>query len=100
MNFVELEAQAFKSNLESEKDFLLLDVREEYEFEDDNIGGINVPMGEVLSKVDEFKTHDKIYVICKSGKRSQAIGYHLSKKLNDSTIYSCCGGIQAYTELS
>ena len=100
MNFEELETEVFKAAVESKKDIFLLDVREEYEFEDDNIGGTNIPMGEVLSKVDEFKAYDHIYVICKSGKRSQAIGYHLSKALNNSTIYSCCGGIQAYTELS
>ena len=100
MKFVELETKAFKSRVESNNDTFLLDVREEYEFEDVNVGGQNIPMGDVLSNLESLKNKTNIYLICKSGKRSNAIAYHLSKELDNCNIYSCIGGIQAYNELS
>ncbi len=99
MKFVELETKTFKAKVESNKDTCLLDVREEYEFEDLNFGGQNIPMGEVLSNIESLKDKTDIYLICNSGKRSKAIAYHLSKELDSCNIYSCIGGVQAYKEL-
>ena len=45
MKFLELEANAFKADITHKKSAFILDVREEYEFEDVNIGGVNMPMG-------------------------------------------------------
>ena len=97
MKFIELEANTFKAYIKHDKSAFILDVREEYEFEDSNIGGANIPMGEVLSHIEELKEKANIYLICKSGKRSRAVAYHLSKKLKNCNIYSCLGGIEAYT---
>ena len=99
MTFVELEASVFKNAVQSEDNIFLMDVREEYEFEDDNIGGHNIPMGEVLSKVNEFKDQANIYIICKSGKRSKAVAHRLSSELKNCKIYSCKDGISAISEL-
>tara|TARA_B110000046_G_scaffold57595_2_gene64407 strand:+ start:86859 stop:87158 length:300 start_codon:yes stop_codon:yes gene_type:complete len=99
MRFIELDAKAFKAEMELNKDSYLLDIREEYEYEDSNIGGQNIPMGQVLSNLKGFEDKSDIYVICKSGKRSSAIAYHLSNKLNDCNIYFCKGGIEAYCEI-
>ncbi|MFB1021658.1 MAG: rhodanese-like domain-containing protein [Vicingaceae bacterium] len=100
MKFVELDAAAFKSQIDSISNVCLIDVREEYEFGESNIGGNNIPMGEVLSNLSELKNRKSIYIICTSGNRSKAIAYHLSKKLDGCFIYSCIGGIQAFNELS
>jgi rhodanese-related sulfurtransferase len=99
MKFVELDAKAFKTKVMSHKDNFLLDVREEYEYEDLNIGGQNIPMGEVLSNLEVLKSKEDIYLICASGKRSKAVAYHLAKALGNCNIYSCIGGIQAFTSL-
>lgn len=95
MKYVELPANSFKSHFEQCGDAVLIDVREEYEHEDGNLGGKNIPMGEVLSKIDELNHFSNIYLYCKSGNRSKAIAYNLVKKLDRSTIYSCQGGMQA-----
>mgnify|MGYP003676983682 CR=1 FL=1 len=54
-------------------DIQIIDVREPYEFEDNNIGGINIPLDEVLSSVDKIDTSKKVVFCCQSGKRSSAI---------------------------
>ena len=35
-----------KQKIQSGKKFFLLDVREEWEYEEDNIGGENIPLGQ------------------------------------------------------
>ena len=99
MTFVELEASVFKNAVETGNEIFLMDVREEYEFEDDNIGGHNIPMAEVLSKMNKFQNLENIYIICKSGKRSKAVAHRLSGELKNCKIYSCKDGISAFSEL-
>ena len=49
----------------------LLDVREEYEHEDYNIGGKNIPLNELDDRLDEVDTQKPIVVYCASGLRSK-----------------------------
>ncbi len=53
--------------LADSKDFLLVDVREEHEREHYNIGGIHIPMGELMSRLDELpkdKVKEYDYPVC------------------------------------
>ncbi len=93
MKFIEITIEEFKAK-QANKDLFLVDVREEYEFEDHNKGGINIPMGEILSRTEELKGHDEIYLCCASGKRSKTTAYHLCDRLDKVTIYSIQGGIK------
>ncbi|MEQ8623701.1 MAG: rhodanese-like domain-containing protein [Vicingaceae bacterium] len=95
MSFKEIPVAEFKRSIETAKNAVLIDVREDYEYEDQNIGGVNVPMAEVLSRSDEFLNFDEIYLCCKSGKRSKTVAYHLSQLLRDSKVYSLDGGLDA-----
>lgn len=54
------------------KEATIVDVREPFEFEMGNIeGSINIPLGEVPSRVEEFKSMKKPLVLCcASGGRS------------------------------
>ena len=100
MNYVELEAIDFKNQLERDTQSLLVDVREEYEHEDDNIGGTNIPMGDVLSRINDLNTNATIYIYCKSGNRSKAIAYHLAQHVAPTKVYTLMGGIEAYKQLN
>ena len=96
MNFQELNPQDFKAKLEQTNNAILIDVREAYEFEDNNIGGTNIPMGEILSRTAEFDHAETILLCCKSGKRSKTAAYHLSSRLTSKAFISLAGGIEAY----
>jgi len=100
MNFQELKPEDFKTELERSNNAILIDVREAYEFEDNNIGGTNIPMGEILSRVSEFDQSEPIMLCCKSGKRSKTVAYHLSSQLPTKTIISLEGGVEAYKTLN
>ena len=67
----------------------IVDVREPYEFASGNAkGAINIPLGTVASKVEDFRNMSKpIVVHCRSGMRSaQAMG--LLKALGVQEVYN------------
>jgi len=43
-----------KSKIDHQEDIQIIDIREDYEFEDYNIGGENIPMDLVFSSLDKI----------------------------------------------
>lgn len=80
-----------------ENDFILLDVREVYEREEFNIGGIHVPLGELGASMEKLVPHRdaEIIVYCRSGKRS-AMAQSLLLQAGFNTVRNLEGGMIAY----
>ncbi|MEX2379625.1 MAG: rhodanese-like domain-containing protein [Vicingaceae bacterium] len=93
--FVEINALDLKKRLATEKKPFILDVREAYEFEDGSIADVNIPMAEVLKRINELKKHREIVVCCQTGKRSRAVAYHLSKNLEQAKVFTLNGGLES-----
>ncbi len=61
-----------KERLDRGEKFHFIDVREEWEYEEDNLGADNIPLGELahqLSQLEKFK-EEEIVIHCRSGARS------------------------------
>lgn len=69
------------------KKFVLIDVRESYEFEEKNVGGINIPLYELNNRLDEVSEHKRIVFCCSVGKRSK-IAIQLLKNRKKAELYS------------
>ena len=63
-------AQELKKIIALEQDFLLLDVREDFEHEHFNIGGSLMPMGTVLQNLQQIPTDIRVILYCVKGIRS------------------------------
>jgi len=73
------------------KEFLL-DVREEYEYQDGHIkGAVNLPLREILGKKDSLPKDKDIYVYCRSGHRS-ADAVNFLKSLGFEKVHNVDGG--------
>jgi len=72
---------------------LLLDVREISEFNDFNIGGMNIPPHEITEKLEELSNYDTIIVACSNGTRSSIVARLLTKKLPTKEILHLEEGI-------
>lgn len=86
--------------LENEGEINLIDVREEHEYEDDNLGGILIPLGELPDRLDELEDMkgQEIYLHCRSGARSaRAKSFLLSQGFEK--VHNVLGGIMAFREL-
>lgn len=79
--------------LETE-DIQLIDVREEYEYERYNIGGINVPFSE-LDDESALPSGKKTVVVCETGARSLKAVNMLKNKFPNLQIFNLKGGLQA-----
>ena len=91
-DFTEISQNDLESIL-SEPNAVLLDVREITEFEDFNIGGINIPPHEITERLEELQNYKTIVVACSNGTRSYIIARLLAKKLPNSKILHLEEGI-------
>ena len=79
--------------IEEQRDFQLIDVRNPYEFERDNIGGINIPLDDLLENIDEINLEKTIIFCCQTGLRS-AKAIELLKSVSiEGTFLNLRGGI-------
>jgi rhodanese-related sulfurtransferase len=96
----DITAEQLKELLENEKQINLIDVREEYEYEDDNLGGILIPLGEIPDRIDELKDikGQDIYIHCRSGARSDRAKQYLQSQ-GFEKVHNVLGGIMAFRNL-
>ena len=90
--------EELKTRLDRKDSFLLLDVREQREFEICRIpGSVLIPLGELPSRLDELKGRDDMIVHCKSGVRSgKAVA--LLRESGFAGARNLTGGILAWIE--
>ena len=89
-NSTDVEASDIEK-LVKNKEFLL-DVREEYEYQDGHIkGAVNLPLREILGKKDSLPKDKDIYVYCRSGHRS-ADAVNFLKSLGFEKVHNIEGG--------
>ncbi|PAQ14607.1 sulfurtransferase [Bacillaceae bacterium SAOS 7] len=67
--------------LQENKQLVVVDVREAGEVASGTIpGAINIPLGQVLARIDEFDSNKEYLMICRSGNRSSLACEWLSSK--------------------
>jgi rhodanese-related sulfurtransferase len=71
---IDISVEELKLKLDKGEDFLLIDVREPYEYDEFNIGARLIPLGELPSVIDDLDEwqHKEVVVHCRSGARSAA----------------------------
>ncbi len=71
----------------SSDEICLIDVRETYEFEDYNIGGVNIPLYELEEHIASLPVGKKLVFYCQTGQRSK-MAIQLMKPLYKGEMYS------------
>jgi rhodanese-related sulfurtransferase len=94
----EISVEAVKQKLDQGESFLLLDVREPWEFETARIEGAKLmPMGDVPSRAhQELDPDDAIVVVCHHGVRSMNVTAWLRQQ-GFEKAQSMRGGIDAWS---
>jgi rhodanese-related sulfurtransferase len=91
----EITVQELKEKLDSGEDFQLIDVREDFEYETSNIGGVLIPLGGIVIEADKVSKDKPVVVMCRSGKRSAAAIMQL-EQLGYTNLSNLKGGILAW----
>jgi adenylyltransferase/sulfurtransferase len=77
--------------------FLLLDVREPYEYQIAQIGGLLIPQNDLPNRLGELDKNREIVVHCRSGARSQRAA-ELLKANGFEKVSNVAGGILAWSD--
>jgi molybdopterin/thiamine biosynthesis adenylyltransferase/rhodanese-related sulfurtransferase len=75
--------------------FLLVDVRQEWEFEEFNRGGINIPLNDLPQNIDKLSNEEKIVFCCTYGNKSLLAINIIKEKYPEKEYYSIKDGIDS-----
>ena len=69
-----------------------------YEYDICEIGGIKIPMSEITDRISELDPNDNFAVMCRSGKRAEAVANLLEKEYQFTSVNVLIGGILGWIE--
>ena len=97
---MEISAQELIDRMQNEPNLTIIDVREQWEYDEDNIGAKCFPLGELPKSLEELKElkDSEIIVHCKSGARSARAQKYLTQQ-GFTKVVNLTGGIMAFREL-
>lgn len=93
--YKEIDIESYKADFaDANADYLLVDVREDYEYEDGHLpGAISIPMSEFQARFDEIEQDKTVILVCATGNRSGMVaefmvaqGYEDVYNLLDGTV--------------
>ena len=78
----------------------IVDIREEYEIENEGkSNGLHIPMGDLVSRIDELNKTGKVVFHCSSGNRSMNIlKFFVMNNLYKENYYSLDGGFKEWVK--
>jgi len=98
MDVPTITAPELKAKIDRKEPFVLVDVREPYEYEICRIPGSKlIPVGELPARLSELDTADEIVLQCKSGARS-ARALHILQEAGFRKLANLRGGITAWAD--
>ncbi len=94
----QLTPQELKEKLDSNADVLLIDIREDWEREEYNIGGIHIPMGEIPARLADIPKDKEVVLYCEKGIRS-TIAIQRLETLGFQNLINLSGGMKAWKSI-
>ena len=93
-------AQELKTKFDNNDVFQLIDIREDYQYEEQNIGGLNIPMASVFESIDKIELDKPVVFICNTGRKTKAVLHTIKRKLSldNNKLYTLEGGLPKYVE--
>ncbi|GAB4134294.1 MAG: hypothetical protein OHK0045_25260 [Raineya sp.] len=95
----DISTQELRQRIEAGEKLNILDVREPWEFEEDNLNGLLIPLGELPTRYQEIEAwkEQELIVHCRTGGRSGRAKEFLKSK-GFSKVRNLLGGITEYRE--
>ncbi|MDE5052639.1 sulfurtransferase TusA family protein [Niallia taxi] len=72
--------EELEKKMEADKNIVVIDVRENAEFAFNHIpNAISIPLGELENKLNKLNNNDEIYIVCRTGNRSDLAAQKLTE---------------------
>ena len=94
-NELQITVEELKQKLDSKAKPFILDVREQMEFQQENLNGYLIPLGQLPKRMDELDRNKEIIVHCQTGSRSQKATEFLYEN-GFQNVKNLVGGINAF----
>lgn len=94
----EITVQELKRWMDEGKDFQLVDVREQHEFDFCNLKGDFIPLNTIMDDPDKISKDKPVVVHCRSGARSANAILALSERFGHDNLLNLKGGILAWSK--
>jgi adenylyltransferase/sulfurtransferase len=85
-----------KEKFDDKNELVLIDVREEIEHNDFNIGGILIPMNTVFEQIEKIPKNKPVVLYCAKGIRSAMVIQRLEEKYGYTNLINLSGGVYAW----
>ena len=95
----EIDVFELKELIDSNEEFTLIDVREDFEFQICNIGGLNYSLNSIPERLNQINETQKTVLLCHHGVRSMHALRFLKAQFPSMDAVSVQGGIDAYARL-
>ena len=89
-------AKELKASVDAGNQIVLIDVRENNEYEMANMGGVLIPMSEIQQRYKEIPKEGEVVVHCRSGMRSANVIAFLEQQHGYTNLANLEGGIIAW----
>jgi len=92
-----INVKELKEKLESGEKFVFIDVREQHEFDEFNLGAQLIPLGNVAGEIENLAKHseEEVVVHCRSGARS-GMAQQLMQQAGFKNVRNLEGGVMAW----
>ncbi|WML39815.1 sulfurtransferase TusA family protein [Neobacillus sp. OS1-2] len=89
--------EVLESKLEASENIVILDVREAAEYAFNHIpNAISIPLGELDERLSELKKEDEIFVVCRTGNRSDLAAQKLAEN-GFTNVHNVLPGMSQWT---
>jgi rhodanese-related sulfurtransferase len=85
-----------QEKLDTKEELILIDVREEFEHNDFNIGGTLIPMNRVFEQIENIPKDKAVVLYCAKGIRSAMVIQRLEEKYGYTNLINLSGGMYAW----
>lgn len=97
VNYKDITAEELKTMIAANKNLIVVDVREQYEWDEGHLAGsVLIPIGEVQRRVSELPKEKAIAIVCLSGARSAQVANYLIE-LGYKEVYNLKDGISSWS---
>lgn len=96
----DITAEELKERINKGENIHLIDVREQWEYDEFNMGGKLIPLGDLQGKIDDLEDlkNEEVIVHCRSGARSAAAKAFMIQN-GFTNVRNLVGGALAYQAL-
>lgn len=93
---VDISPAELKARLAQQEELVVIDVRETREYQEQNIGALNIPLGTLPQRLDDLGDYEdqEVIVHCRSGARSASAKAFLTRQ-GFPNVRNLVGGILA-----